>query len=437
MKIVKNNFSKKIWFITGSVVLVMLLLLPLNSVFSQSKKELQKQRDELNSQIELTKKLIRDSEKQQKSTTAQVQMLNEQMALREKLLNNINGDIKQIDGEITTKSQDIRKLKSQVAVMKKEYAKMVYNAFRNRSSYDKMMYIFAAQDFHQGYKRMKMTQRYAEARKKQAQIITGTQLEIERNVTQLETDKKEKERLAGKKEQEKKEIEKNKTEQQTKLASLRGEESKLREQQNKQKADRDRLTSKIQEIIAEEIRKEEERKRAEAAKKAGTTAAPKNNDAAASGKSTVIELAPETKLINADFEKNKGLLPWPVSSGIITSRFGRHPHASLAQVEVNNNGMDFTTEDGAYALAVFGGKVTSVFSIAGAGQNVIVTHGSYKTVYSGLSNVTVKVGDTVDVKQKLGTILIDDDENTLHFEVWKVESTGGKAQNPELWLKKR
>jgi murein DD-endopeptidase MepM/ murein hydrolase activator NlpD len=88
-------------------------------------------------------------------------------------------------------------------------------------------------------------------------------------------------------------------------------------------------------------------------------------------------------------------------------------------------------------LAVFGGKVTSVFTIPGAGQNVIVTHGSYKTVYSGLSEVTVKVGDTVDVRQRLGRVQSDGDQNTLHFEVWKVESSGGKAQNPELWIKKR
>ncbi len=437
MEFVKNKSNRRWYLLASIIVLFVLALMPLNSVFSQSKKELQKQRDELNSQIELTKRLIKDSEKQQKSTTAQVQMLGEQMALREKLLNNINGDIKQIDGEITTKSGDIKKLKTQVEGMKKEYAKMVYNAYRNRSSYDKMMYVFAADDFHQGYKRFKMTQRYADARKRQAEIITGTQREIEQNVLLLESDRKEKERLATKKEQEKKEIEQNKQTQQSKLAELKGEETKLREQQKKQQVDRDKLTNKIQQIIAEEIRKEEERKRAEAAKKAGTTT-PKDNDAVATGKTNAtIELAPETKLINADFEKNKGLLPWPVSSGIITSRFGRHPHASLAQVEVNNNGVDFATESGAYAMAVFSGKVTSVFSIAGAGQNVIVTHGSYKTVYSGLKDVNVKVGDTVEVRQKIGAVLSDGDENTLHFEVWKVESTGGKAQNPELWIKKR
>ncbi len=433
---IRNNRLHTRWLLIACLAIA---LFPFSGVLSQSKKELQKQRDELNAQIELTKKLIRESEKQQKTTTAQVAMLNEQIALRQRLLSHINGDIKQIDGEINLKTADIKKLQQQVESMKKEYAKMVYNAYRNRSSYDKMMYVFAADDFHQGYKRLKMTQRYAEARKKQAQSILLTQQEIEKNVASLATNRKEKESLASKKEIERQEIERNKSEQQNKLASLKGEESNLRQQQKKQQEDRDKLTAKIQQIIAEEIRKEEERQRAEAARKAAAnknTATGKDDNSSGTA-AKALELAPETKLINADFEKNKGLLPWPVSAGVITSRFGRHTHESLSQVEVNNNGMDFTTEKGAYAMAVFAGKVTSVFTIAGAGQNVIVTHGSYKTVYAGLKDVLVKVGDSVDLRQKIGTVYSDDDSNTLHFEVWKVDSSGGKAQNPESWIIKR
>ena len=150
-----------------------------------------------------------------------------------------------------------------------------------------------------------------------------------------------------------------------------------------------------------------------------------------------MALAPETVLVNKDFEKNKGGLPWPVSAGVITSHFGTHAHPSLAQVTINNKGVDFTTDKNASALAVFSGKVTSIFNIPGAGQNVIVTHGSYKTVYSGLETVSVKIGDAVSAKQKLGTIMYDGEDYTLHFEVWKVGAEAGAAQNPELWIKKR
>jgi len=452
--------SSTLW-LTLAMVVFFLLAVPVWQSVAQSKKDLQKQRDDINNKIEQTKKMIRDSERQQKSTIRQVQLLNEQLAFREQLIGNLNNDIHTIDGEIKRKNHYIGEMESQVNQMKQEYGRMIYNAFRQRTSYDKLMYIFASADFHQAYKRLKMTQRYADARKKQAFTILGKQEEIKSSVDELERDKTSKAQLADAKERERLEVEADKTEQQQRLQALKKEESKLRKQQDKQKADRDKLTARIQAVIAEEIRKEnakkmeEEKKAASAlaakeaaAKKATTTSGTTSSSTAAkttttapaaetAKKSTAIALAPETVLLNKDFEKNKGALPWPVSAGVITSHFGKHAHASLAQVTVNNNGVDFTTDKNASALAVFSGKVTSIFSIPGAGQNVIVTHGSYKTVYSGLETVSVKIGDSVSSKQKLGTVMYDGEDYTLHFEVWKVGAEAGAAQNPELWIKKR
>lgn len=452
--------SNVLW-LTIAMVMFFLLAVPFWQGFAQSKKDLQKQRDDINSKIEQTKKMIRDSERQQKSTIRQVQLLNEQLAFREQLIGNLNNDIHAIDGEIKRKNHYIGEMESQVNQMKQEYGRMIYNAFRQRTSYDKLMYIFASADFHQAYKRLKMTQRYADARKKQAFMILGKQEEIKSSVDELEKDKNSKAQLAGAKEKERREVEADKTEQQQRLQALKKEESKLRKQQDKQKADRDKLTARIQAVIAEEIRKEnakkmEEEKKAAAALAAKDAAAKKTTTssstsgsattgkstsaapaAEATKKTTSIALAPETVLVNKDFEKNKGALPWPVSAGVITSHFGKHAHPSLAQVTVNNNGVDFTTDKNASALTVFSGKVTSIFNIPGAGQNVIVTHGSYKTVYSGLETVSVKIGDAVTAKQKLGTVMYDGEDYTLHFEVWKVGAEAGAAQNPELWIKKR
>jgi septal ring factor EnvC (AmiA/AmiB activator) len=425
------------WIIPVLGLLVLATFFTAIQTGAQSKKELQRQRDELNEKIELTKKLIRDSEKQQTTTTRQVQMLNEQLAYREQLLSNLNRDISQIENEIGSKNENISELQQQVDAMKDEYGRMIYNAYRHRNSYDRLMYIFASDNFHQAYKRFKMVQRYAEARKKQTLMITGTQHEIKTNVEALERDKQEKESLAGKKEKEKEQMSANRQEQEKKLSQLKKEEQKLRDQQKKQKADRDKLTMKIQEVIAEEIRKENERKEAERKKNAASGATASTSSTASKTSSASVSLAPETVLINADFEKNRGVLPWPVSAGVITSRFGKHAHPTLDQVMINNNGVDFTAEKNASALAVFGGTVTSVFNIPGAGQNVIVTHGSYKTVYSGLSDVVVKQGDKVTARQKLGTIMYDGEEYSLHFEVWKVGAENGSAQNPELWIKPR
>lgn len=444
----KNKHKAARYFIyLFSMVIAVVLIIAItpHHTSGQSKKDLQKQRDQINEQIELTKKLIKDSEKQQKNTTAQVQLLNKQLNYREQLLKNINNDIQDLEGEITTKGGDVEKLKTQVSKMKVEYAKMIRNAYRNRNAYQKMMFIFASEDFNKAYKRLKMTQRYAEVRKLQAAKINFKQEEIQTEMVVLSETKQSKEKLATEKEKEKEKIQENKTEQQNKLTSLQTEKEKLQAQQKKQKADRDKLTLKIQEAIAQEL--EAERKKAEEARKkaaaANTTASAKTNTSSTATTTTTtaakktIELAPEVIIANTDFEKNKGALPWPVAAGVITSSFGKHPHPSLAGVEVKNNGVDFITEKNAAALAVFSGTVTSVFNIPGAGQNIIVTHGTYKSVYSGLADVSVKVGDKVAVKQKIGTVMFDGEENTLHFEIWKVSAEAGAAQNPESWIKRK
>ena len=74
MKTTSNRF-----FIVTAIMALTIFIIPLCAVVGQSKKDLQKQRDEINDKIEQTKKMIRDSERQQKSTIRQVQLLNEQL----------------------------------------------------------------------------------------------------------------------------------------------------------------------------------------------------------------------------------------------------------------------------------------------------------------------------------------------------------------------
>ncbi|MBL7941602.1 MAG: peptidoglycan DD-metalloendopeptidase family protein [Flavobacteriales bacterium] len=396
-------------------VVLTLLALP---AFSQNKKELQKQRDDLNKKIETTKKLINQSESDQKHTLNQIQVIQQQIQFREELLKNIQKDISGIDTEIARKEAAIKGLSEQVQKLKDEYALMIVSAYKNRSAYDQLVFILSAEDFNQAAKRMKMTSHYAEVRAEQMELIKETQAELEAGIKALEADKTEKARLAEEKEVEKQKIADDKSKQQQKLTSLKTEEQKLRDQQKKHESDRKALTAKIEEIIKKEMEK--------ATKPAAGTTTPKS-----------LELAPEAKILNADFEKNKGALPWPVGSGVITTAFGKQPHPVVANTFINNNGVDFTTEKNAQVLAVFSGTVTSVFAIPGAGQNVIVTHGNYKTVYSGLATLNVKMGDKISAKQNIGTVLNDGEQTVLHFELWKVTPEGGVPQNPSLWLKKR
>ncbi len=140
---------------------------------------------------------------------------------------------------------------------------------------------------------------------------------------------------------------------------------------------------------------------------------------------------PEVALLSKGFEENRGKLPWPVSSGVIVDQFGKHKHAIATRVEIDNNGIDIQTGQGAKARAAFDGNVTNVLSMAGAGQTIIINHGKYFTVYSGLSNVSVKKGDNVSTKQVIGTVGNNEDGVAiLNFQVWR----GAEKMNPAGWI---
>ena len=444
-------------------------------VFAQTKKaELTSRRSELNNEIAKTKQLIKEYQVDQRNASAELALLNEQIRLREELINSINSEVGNIDGEIKNGEGRVVELERSIQDLKGEYAKMIYNSYKQRSSYSKLAFILSSADFFQAVKRVQLLKQYAENRKFHAQQMKDAQLEIAENISMLEGNKQTKLALSSDEQSERNEIALNKTEQQKKLEVLKSEEGKLREVQRQKENERRQLTTKIEEIVRQEIAAENERfrkqevekarlaeeKRKEDQRRAAANATASNNASAnASGTSAPlktnspvavvippkpaekaapkIESAPDVVLANTVFEQNKGSLPWPVSSGAIGSKFGRHAHESIAGIEVNNKGIDFITSANAEILTVFSGTVTSVFNIQGAGMNVIVTHGAYKTVYSGLQNVYVSVGSKVNTKDKIGNVADNGEGYVLHFELGKVSEAGWVPQNPELWLKRR
>jgi septal ring factor EnvC (AmiA/AmiB activator) len=444
-------------------------------VFAQTKKaELTSRRTELNSEIARTKQLIKEYQTDQRNASAELTLLNEQIRLREELIQSINSEVGTIDGEIKNGEGRVGELDSTIQDLKAEYAKMIYNSYKQRSSYSKIAFILSSTDFFQALKRVQLLKQYAESRKFHSQQMKNAQLEIAENISMLEGNKQTKLTLSSDEQNERNEIALNKSEQQKKLDFLKTEEVKLREVQRQKELERRQLTSKIEEVVRQEIAAEsermrkkeaekarlaEEKKKEEARRIAANAKAASNASASASGSSTPvktttpapvvtppkpvekatpkIESAPEVVLASTVFEQNKGSLPWPVSSGAIGSKFGKHAHESISGIEVNNKGVDFITSANAEIHTVFSGTVTSVFNIQGAGMNVIITHGAYKTVYSGLQNVSVAVGGKVNAKDKIGTVADNGEGYVLHFELGKVSEAGWVPQNPELWLKRR
>ena len=413
--------------------ILILLLLVSASGFCQktngkSKQQLQSEIASLQQEISTANQLLKKTTKDKEMTLNEVSILDKKIRQREKLIKAYNEQIAVLDEEINEGQSNIKVLNSDLSKLRKEYAKMIGFAYRNRSHYDRLGFVFASKDFNQAFSRLRYIRQFSDARKIKIEQIAGTERRITDEVEASQKARDEQAAMLADEKVQQAALEKEREELNRQVANLKKKEGSIQQDiKNKQQQAQD-LQKAIDDIIAEEIRKaneEAERKRKEEAKKNATTPAPKENGMA---------LTPAEQTLSTNFVSNKGKLPWPVERGVISSSFGKHASVVSDKVIVTNNGIDIATIENAQARAVFDGEVTSVTKLAGANTVVIIRHGEYFTVYSNLENVTVKRGDTVKTKQSIGTVHTNKTEGKteLHFELLKETN----RQDPATWLSK-
>ena len=111
-----------------------------------------------------------------------------------------------------------------------------------------------------------------------------------------------------------------------------------------------------------------------------------------------IGLTPKTVKLSKDFLNNKGKLPWPVTRGMVSGKFGNQKHEVYEHLTTINNGIDILTNKGTKARAVFNGKVAAVIVLPGGKKAVLIQHGEFFTMYSNLSKVFVYIPDNVSLR---------------------------------------
>lgn len=412
-------------------------------VETRDKSALTAKKKDLQSQIDLADKLLKETRRTKTLSLAQLVALNKKIEVRESLIGEINSEINGLDLQIADKNATVVQLDTEIAQLKRSYARMIVYAYRNQDAYQRMMFIFSAGDFNQAFLRMRYMQQISESRRQQAEKIADRQQQLNENIRALEDQKADKKELLGSNETEKQQLAVEKDDKDKTFRDLQSKEDQLKSDLAKKKAERASIDNAIQDLIAAEAARA-------AAAAAKAAAKPKPNPATStnptnpvaknnpSNPSTPPKPVPTPQPVDAmgnSFASSQGKIMWPVAEGSIVSHFGKQPHPVLKNVYVNNNGIDIATTPDASARAVFDGEVTGVTNIPGSGWLVIIRHGDYLTVYAKLEEVFVKQGDKVKSKQNIGKVSKDADEgqSILHFEVWK--SGVGKV-DPEAWLAK-
>lgn len=368
---------------------------------AQNVNDLEQQVNKLQKEIKTSQNLLKKTSKNKETTIKEVEILQAQIKKRDDLIKTYDKQIAALNKETKGYKNDINNLQKELEKNRKEYADLLVIHYRNRNNLNNLLFIFSSEDFNQAVRRLRYIQQFNDLLKHKMEEIDATKVEIKQRIDKNEEDKKHIESLNNTQKKERNELNKDKKSLNDKVAKLKKDEKKIKNEIAQKEKETKDLQSKIKKIIEEELAK----------RKADATI--------------------DTKL-SANFESNKGKLPWPVASGVVTKKYGKNSHPTQSKVTVMNNGIDISTEQGSNALCVFDGQVSTVFN-TGTTNVVMVRHGTYFTLYANLDKVYVKSGDKVKTGQKLGLIHTGASDNvtTLHFEVWNDKNN----TNPETWLK--
>lgn len=390
-------------------LLLVFLISFCSTLHAQTLRELQEQRKKTEASIALTNKLLQQNSQSKNQELSNLNLLSRKISYRQKLIEDIGKETDELKNIITLKEQTIESFSLDLEQMKAEYAELLQYIWVRRSIHQQMMYVLAGEDITQVYRRFRLLNEYSKYQKTQAQSIEELASRLSEERDSLYVKRQEQTQLLTRYSTENKNLNSEKAHKQKNISQLKQKESKLKNKLIAQQKERDKLKKFVDKLIAEEAKK-----------------VAKN----ASGK---MQLTPEQQLTSDKFVGNKGKLPWPVASGVITEKYGKHTHEVYNRVEVENDGIDIRTEEGSNARAIFEGTVTSVNALPGYNKGIIIRHGEYLTFYANLSEVYVKKGDKVSTKQNIGKVFTDNKSNTsIHFQVWK----GMTKQNPQYWLSK-
>ena len=427
-------------------ILILLTALISVAAFSQSppvedKAQLEKERQEIQKEIKEIQDLQNKVKGQKKQIVGQYNLLNRKIKLQNRYIANINKELRYIDDDIYLSNVEVFRLGRQLDTLKAQYARSVVYAYKNRSTYDFLNFIFSANSFNDAVKRVAYLKSYRTYREQQVSVIKETQLKIAKRKEEQLGKKKQKDVALKNQTEQVKVLDGQKKEKDEIITSLKSKEKDLEKQLAvKKKRDQD-LKNQIAAIVRRVIEAEKKKAADELAKNPKPVAPitpgvtpPGIKTKPASEKNTVIFNTEADLKLNASFETNKNKLPWPVDQGYVCTHFGSY-QIENTKIKGDNAGITICTQQsGVNVKTVFDGEVVAVFNV-GDSKAVMVRHGKYFTVYSNLSSANTSKGSKLKTGQVIGKVAADEDDGEggkLEF-VLMIES---KNVNPEPWLRK-
>lgn len=386
---------------------IILLVLMGNLVVAQSRQELEKQRLKIIKDIEKTSKALDNNKKTQEKNITQLKALEEQVSSRKSLINNLQSEVKLNEKLITQNESKIQELRQRHAALKDQYDKILRINYLKKLSNSKWSYLLSSESLNNLLVRWRYIHQFDQFTKQKMKEIQSLTGEIQLTNETIAQDREKNLKAMEQTTTNMKTLEKEQKEKDALVKKLALEEDKLKANLKNREKEREKLNVAIEKIIITALEKAREKEKSDE------------------------KLVKKKEVDNSGFAKNKGALSWPVSKGKITGAFGTHPHPTIKNVQISNNGIDFTLPSGDNVVCVYDGEVVGVTNIPGFKNMVIIKHGSYYTVYSKLDNVVISKGQQIKRGQTIGNVELNEEGVAeVHFELWKDKS----KMNPQPWF---
>ena len=390
-----------------------LLLLLLNSgLMAQDKAKLQERKKLLLEEIQFSNKVLEQTKKEKDVSFHQLKTLKQKIAIRSQLIRTIQKEVGYIKKEIELIQNEKLLLELELDSLKVNYAYLIQQAYKSRKHFNRLLFLFSSRDFQQAYKRVSYMRQISQYRLSQANTISVKQAELDDNIFILKKQKSIKQNLIDNKQIEYELYNKEQAQEAVSLAALSEKEKELKKALEEKKNQRKKIQKEIERIIADELKKVVN---SSSIKKFAST--------------------PEAIKLSNSFNSNKGGLPWPVSKGLVISKFGKQKHPVLAGVSIENNGVEIATEAQSACRSIFKGKVSSILTMPNGTKVVMIRHGEYISVYSNLGEVFIEKGQEVSTKENIGLVYTSKQEGAtvIDFQLWK----SSQKLDPQSWLMKK
>lgn len=445
------------------IFLLAMLSVPAMAQDNLSREDLQKESQSIRKEIEELNLLLEQTKKNKKNSLGQLAVIQSKIAKREALIKGIAKQVKILDNAIYTNQLDVQRLNKDLDTLKSKYQKSIVFAYKSRSGYEYLNFLFSAGSFNDAVKRITYLKSYRQNREAQANAIDLSQQDLNGKITQLGSNKKDRLKTLTVQSDQLKVLVYDRKEQDKIVNQLKSKEQEISAQVRQKEAQRRKMQSALLTIIKRETAEAERKEKERLAKvKAASDAAKASAKANANAETPVTakSTAKNKKEINADggltsttdnrpysaletteegreasisFENNKGSLPWPVDKGNLYIHFGVE-NIPGTKLNRKSDGIELALPKGSSVKSLANGIVKYTGDINGD-LTVFVQHGKYFSTYTHLSSINVSVGQEVRAGTLLGKSGINlDGEGAL---LLMISNEKGIFLDPENWLKNR